>query len=566
LAAGGRAFVERLRTQGGPSLELLVLLDQHRVLTTDQLARATNTPVRTVRYRLARLAEHRLVDEHRPGREVGSSPSHWWLRPAGARLVTGTAAAEGRPSHPFVAHAAAIAEAWLAVREHGPAAGIQLLDWRTDRAGWLEWEPSTLYGEGRLRRLTPDAVLHARVEHGDVAGEAAAFVEIDLASMTQTQLREKLGKYLAYARDRAWEGVFPHCPPMLLLTTSAARATTYIRAARRVLAAGEQRPTRFYRRADVDLDTADQLVVAACGHVRDPARAVVEPVWLPPEEAAAELTLAELLAERVAAQARANEWRARQAARQAAEDRLDALDDAGRRGVPELTRLLDDPAAGQALDLLAHDPARFLQREPELALAVVAWWGPRRSRRPAGPAPAELVDALRTRHVQLWARHARAVLDAGAHIAADAPRLAVLAARLQDGQLLTRADRDYLNTDPATDRRRLQAEALAEYARRRRVDVEREHQALPWLTRRRTNPDEVAAAYDARWLLVCDVCGMVTPRSDPERGGVWDGADEGAGCPHCYAGRLVDPAGAAVPTLAERLAAIRARLRTRRTS
>ena len=563
MAAGRRGFIERLRTQGGPSLDLLVLLDQHRVLTTDQLARATGTSVRTVRYRLSRLAEHGLVDEHRPGREVGSAPSHWWLRPAGARLVTGTAAAEGRPSHPFVAHTAAIGEAWLAVREHGPAAGIELTGWATDRAGWQEWEPSTLYGPGRLRRLTPDAVLTAYVDDGDVAGEAVAFIEIDLASMTQTQLREKLSRYLAYARDRAWEGVFPHCPPMLLLTTTAARATTYIRAARRTLAAGQERPARFYSHADADLDDADRLMVAACGLVRDPARAVVEAVWLPPEEAAAELTLAELLAERVAVQARASQWRARRAAELAAADRLDALDDAGRRGVPDLTRLLDgDAEAAQALDLLAGDPAGFDDREPELALAVFAWWGTRRRRRrPDGPAPTDLVDALRARHAELWAEHVRAVLAAGAHIAADAPRLAVLAARLQAGRLLGRFDLDRLREAPAADRRVLQAEALAEHAQRRRADVEREHRALGWLARRRTSLEQLATAYDARWLLVCDVCGMVTPRHDPDRGGVWDGAEQGAGCPHCHGGQLIDPAEAAVPTLTERLADLRARLR-----
>lgn len=558
MAAGGRAFIERLRTQGGPSLELLVLLDQHRVLTTDQLARASDTPVRTVRYRLSQLAEHRLVDEHRPGREVGSSPSHWWLRPAGARLVTGTAAAEGRPSHPFVAHAASIGEVWLAVREHGPAAGIDLAGWATDRAGWQEWTPSSLYGEARLRRLTPDAVLRANVVLGDVAGETAAFVEVDLASMTQVQLREKLARYLAYARDRVWQGVFPHCPPMLLLTTTAARAANYLRVARRVLA-GEQRSARFSSQADADLDIADQMVVAACGLVRDPARAVVEPVWVLPEEAAAELTLAELLAERVTAQARAVAWRARLATQRTVAERVDALGDVERRGVDELARLLGNTAAGQALGLLAGAPARFLERDPDLALAVAAWWGPRRSRRPAGPAPADLVDALAARHRTVWARHARAVLDAAAHIAADTPRLAEMTARLQADQLLTRADRDHLRAPPTSDRARLRADALADYVRRRQVDVEREHEALSWRARRRTSLAELTAAYDARWLLVCDVCAMVTPRSDPDRG-VWDG-EEGAGCSHCHSGHLVDHhQGQAVPGLAQRLDELRRRL------
>src|SRR4051812_47612295 len=105
MPGDGRAYLQRLR-QGGPSLDLLVLLDEHRVLTTDQLARATGTPVRTVRYRLTQLQRHGLVDEPRPGREVGSAPSHWWLRPPGARLITGaTPAAGGRPSGMFAAHA-----------------------------------------------------------------------------------------------------------------------------------------------------------------------------------------------------------------------------------------------------------------------------------------------------------------------------------------------------------------------------------------------------------------------------------------------------------------------------
>ena len=65
----GRLYVERLRASGGPSHDLLVLLDQHRVMTTDQLARATETPDRTVRYRLDRLRAAGLVDAVRRGRE-----------------------------------------------------------------------------------------------------------------------------------------------------------------------------------------------------------------------------------------------------------------------------------------------------------------------------------------------------------------------------------------------------------------------------------------------------------------------------------------------------------------
>jgi hypothetical protein len=53
------------------------------------------------------------------------------------------------------------------------------------------------------------------------------FVEVDLASMTQTLLKRKVARYLDYAADGAWEGTFPHCPPLLLLTTTPTRAATF---------------------------------------------------------------------------------------------------------------------------------------------------------------------------------------------------------------------------------------------------------------------------------------------------------------------------------------------------
>jgi len=173
------SLVARIRTSGGPSHDLLVLLDQHRVMTTVHLARASGVPERTARYRIERLHSAGLVDFARPGRERGSAPRHWWLRPSGARLVAGTAAAEGRPSGMFVAHAAAITEVWLALVEHGPAAGIDVTGWLTDRAGWQEWTRVGRWSS-HSSRLTPDAVATLAYD----GAEAVAFVEVDLASMT----------------------------------------------------------------------------------------------------------------------------------------------------------------------------------------------------------------------------------------------------------------------------------------------------------------------------------------------------------------------------------------------
>jgi hypothetical protein len=46
-------------------------------MTTGQLARASATPERTVRYRIERLHSVHLVDCVQPGRKRGSAPRHW---------------------------------------------------------------------------------------------------------------------------------------------------------------------------------------------------------------------------------------------------------------------------------------------------------------------------------------------------------------------------------------------------------------------------------------------------------------------------------------------------------
>src|SRR5207248_2394843 len=143
----------------------------------------------------------------------------------------------------------------------------------------------------RRYRLTPDAVARLAVAGG---GTAVVFVEVDLASMTQTLLKQKVDRYLAYAADRAWYGEHPHCPPLLLLTTTTTRAATFVRTAKP--------PLDQYERRYASGDRAETPVVTACGLVRDPARAVVEPCWMLPDAAAGELSLAEILAERLDAQ------------------------------------------------------------------------------------------------------------------------------------------------------------------------------------------------------------------------------------------------------------------------
>lgn len=536
-----RSYLTRLRTSGGPSHDLLILLDRHRVMTTGQLARATGTPERTIRYRLDRLHAAGLVECVRPGRETGSAPRHWWLRPAGARLVAGIALADGRPSGMFVAHAAAITEVWLALTEHGPAEGIQVTDWLTDRAGWQEWKRTGAWST-HPHRLTPDAAATMTV---DGAASVAAFVEVDLASMTQTLLKQKVARYLAYADDRAWEDRHPHCPPMLLLTTTATRAATFVRVAGPMLA-------RHGQTVDSN-DPAAALVVAACGLVRAPARAVTETCWSLPDTAA-ELSLAELLGERLDAQARSRAWEIEQDTVVRRREAIDALS-----GVQRFTGLADwlgsQPAAEALQFLISSGAAAFLDDEPDLANQVVDWLDERRriNRFRARDLAQPIVCALEQRHTRLWVDQARHLLSAEEHIMAGHPHLYRLAVTLASGRLAGPEEIAILGSPPAETREQIQRRSLGDYPIRRATAVDRAWRALGRRERRRTSRDQLAAAHDDTHLAVCGSCGIAEPQPEPDQ----TAPDR---CVHCDGVLLDWPQRPAFRTVTKHLDTIRQRL------
>ncbi|WP_255421169.1 MULTISPECIES: replication-relaxation family protein [Micromonospora] len=518
---------DRLRASGGPSEHLLLLLNDHRVMTTDQLARATATPARTVLYRLEQLRTAGLVDYDRPGRQRGSAPHHWWLRPAGARLVTGTSPADGRrPSALFSAHAATITEVWLALREHGPAVGLTLTGWATDRAGWQEWEGSaSRWGGASVKRLTPDAVLEAVLDDGQ---EVAAFIEVDLASMTQTQLRGKLDRYRAYARDEAWRGRFPYCPPLLLLTTTGHRAVTFTRNAARHL--GDKSLPGYGRRpvGDFDLIAAHgRLVVAAAGCVRDPARAVTEHAWTLTDPEAAEVTLTAICTERATTAAAA--WPAYQ--RQEAEaDRLRRDDTLRRIRVrPRPLLPLLGPAAVDLVSYLLdthHDPTDpftpHLDTDATLD-ALAEWW--RRSPRSSGDTPA-LAATLTRLHQQAWSHQVRQLAHLATSTGEDRPAWYAAAAHLAGRRLLTPAEHHQLGDAPTRDAAQAQVwrywqppghrdEATAPtYPQWRDQQVTAEWTHLSWWQRQRTDRATLAAAFDVEHLTACARCALTIPATD----------------------------------------------------
>ena len=557
-----RSLVTRLRTDGGPSHELLVLLDQHRVLTSDQLARLTGAAARTVTYRLDRLLHAGLIAYARPGREAGSSQRFWWLTPKGSRFVTGTAPMEKRPSALFAAHASTIAEMWLALREHGPAAGLAPARWWLDREAWHDWRHGTA-----AMTLTPDAAVLAELTAAGGA-ETVAHIEVDLATMAQTKLRDKVRRYLAYAEDRQWAGRWPHCPPLLLLTTTQARAATFIAAAGKLAAAhrrgrGLDYGWRGYGRAGAEVAHAERLVIAACGLVRAPAAAVTEPVWqLAVDDVDAEpagpVRLVDLLAERVAAQQVAAVWYARRDAETAAARRSLQLHDVARSG--ELEQLLGVAAAAGYRRLLGADTDTFTAEHPRLAGQILDWWT-RRGQPGDDVRRAELSANLSAVHERLLAGQIRRLL-AAPRTAAGHPHAAAAAAQLQQGRLLSVDVLDRLDRPVTRTREQRQQHLLAEHVQQRQAFVDAQLQALGMWARRRADPVALAAAYDERTLLVCAVCGMARPpQVDTDDGRIWAPLNDGDTCRECGHGTLLPYADRGqVPALADRLAELRERL------
>ncbi|WP_425518064.1 replication-relaxation family protein [Polymorphospora rubra] len=389
--------------------------------------------------------------------------------------------------------------------------------------GWQEWNARHGYGS-RRRRITPDAVALVDVDHAGVVGTAAVFIEVDLASMTQVLLREKVGRYLAYAADRAWDGVWPNCPPLLLLTTTASRAATFVAAAGKMLAASRRGNVVYGGQAGRDIAAAEALVVAACGLVRDPDTAAGDVVWMLPQEEATLVSLPELLAERIEAQARARHWLAEA---DAAADRDRLVDELRAVDVDDVGRLLAAPAAAAMLEFLAgSDPGRLVD-EPELAEILLAWWTDRDD-----VAGDRLRRLLTDRHAREWARQVDALLTA-VDAQGDQPRLCVAATRLLRHRLLSRIDVDLLGTPLGRTREQLQADLLDGYQADRDAAAAAAYARLSRRARRTTSVEQLAGEHDQEHLLVCDVCRIVTRRPAP---GEWP---PGEFCTYCGDGEPV---------------------------
>jgi hypothetical protein len=537
----------RINAYQQSSLDLVILehLHRHRVLTTTQLVMLADRSERTIRYRLERLRRGHLVGRTRPYVASGSAPAHWWLTASGSRLVSGTSPALGRaaPKPMFIAHTVAIAGVYVALLRHVAESGLRVSGWLRDEESWEEWSGSQ--GRGSL---CPDALLQAELAVDGEVGRAHAFIEVDLGTMTHARLRAKVLRHREYANAGAWDERYPHCPPLLILTTSETRATTFLNGL-----------AKRGRRAIWNAETDDLAPVAICSAARDPDAAVAAPVWHTRPEGAGR-RLMDLLADVVRRERRDAAIAAREAAEEAREAPRRALETLRHSVNP---RELDDERAEEgvrvAQSLLTWRPRAevdaWATRHARLLLDVDAWWREQRQSRWERRIPAlpRVIAGLHALRDELWETEADrllAVVDAGR---ADDRRLPRLAQELADGQLV---DGQRINAlEHAIDWDAAEQSARDTYQRERDEAVGNYIGLLPWHRRRRVSRMDLAAAWEAEHLTRCAEC-LVARRQQR-------GLDR---CPICH-GALVAwgqaPMVASLPVSLLRLRELRA---TRRRS
>jgi hypothetical protein len=259
---------QRLSVHQLTSLDLRIHehLLTHRVLTTIQLVRLTQSPERTVRYRLERLHRAGHLGRTRPAADSGSAPAQWWLSTKGARAVNAGAPASATPKPLFLAHAVATADLYVALARVADPSGLRLASWLRDEWCWEEWRSN--HGG---RALCPDASAQLELEVDGVPGVVDAFIEIDLGTMTQARLRAKVTRFREYLGDNAWQTRHRHPPVLLVVTMSETRATTFL--------SGLRLGTRHLQWSNSEDASDDSATVAVCSQVRDPEAAVLSAVW-----------------------------------------------------------------------------------------------------------------------------------------------------------------------------------------------------------------------------------------------------------------------------------------------
>jgi Replication-relaxation len=507
-----RPASSRARTPALSDLDLriLTLLSRHRVMTQTQLAEVSpQTPIRTLRYRCARLARAGLLGRTRPYRERGSAPNHLWPTRKGEATVCGGPPPRGGERHEpnplFLAHAAGLTEVWVALEMSLPE-GTRLA--RFEREADAR-EPFTVPGTRRERAVAPDAL----VEITGVDGRSLlAFLELDMGTMSHRRLKQKASGYGDYAKAEAWQERHPFCPALLFLTTTEARARSFLAA--------------MHREAGKD----SLLLTCACDLARSPTRIADGPRWLHDPDKGHAVDLLAVLRE---ARRPFDEERERIAAdrREADEERERLLTDPealrehlrrwwGREAGPRLTGLGEKSAAAIEITLQRTDPPDGIEARALLALAAMF-------EDPLRPHSSleEPTERQRRGFAELAERHREEQLGRIADLSlrhGAGPALRQARQRIEDGDLLPSSETSWLEQKAVEDERSHdeQKRLAAAYHPWREEEARRIAKGQGIAARLRTRPEDFLDEVDRRSLRLCRRCGEIAyPDPGRARGG-----------------------------------------------
>jgi hypothetical protein len=260
---------QALEKLSGTDREIVAVLSEHRVATTQQIQTLLQIPERTARYRLDRLWKLGLCGGRQPFAEKGSAPYHWWPSRLADAFHRGRELPRGGeredPEEAFLRHSAAITGLYVALHRLSHTLGLRLLSFSREVEARQEFRT----GE-RRSAVIPDAA----VVLADNEAEYHALVEVDRGTMSIPRLARKLRAYFGWASSGVWKERHPYLPALLILTTSQRRVE-------QIVAKAEELRLGAVRRA-YELGTEKLLngyVIAATDQVDRPERAMADPVW-----------------------------------------------------------------------------------------------------------------------------------------------------------------------------------------------------------------------------------------------------------------------------------------------
>jgi hypothetical protein len=508
--SGARRSTRR-RPARGPALSdldlrILSLLSRHRVVTQTQLAAiCPEVPIRTLRYRCSQLAGAGLLGRTRPYRERGSAPNHLWPTRKGEATACGGPPPRGgerrEPNPLFLAHAAGLTEVWVTL-ETTLRDGARLA--RFEREADAR-EPFAVPATRSARAIAPDAL----VEITDTDGRALlAFVELDMGTMSHRRLRQKATGYGDYAKAEAWRECHRFCPALLFITTTVARARSFLAA--------------MHKEAGKD----SLLLTCACDLARRPERMVDAPRWLHDPDSDHAVDLLGVLRE---ARRPFDEEREREEAERREEERErerltsdpEALREHlrrwwGREAGPRLAGLGEESAAALEITLGHTDPPDGIEALALLTLAAMFEDPLRphssleeptaRQRR----AFADLAGRLRERQL---GRIADLALRHG-----EGPALRGARRRVGGGGLLPSSETSWLEQKAVEDERsREEQERLhTSYLAWREDEARRLARAQGLVARLGSRPEDFFGEVARRSLRLCRACEEIA-YPDPER-------------------------------------------------